>query len=400
MARALELGRRGLNTSTPNPSVGCVIVRDGEVVGEGFHAVAGQPHAEPLALQHAGDKARGAEMFLTLEPCSHHGRTPPCVDAVIAAGVRKVWAATQDPNPKVCGRGLAKLREAGIEVDVGLMQAEALALHRGFISRMTRGRPFTSLKLAMSLDGRTAMRSGESQWLTSTGARADVHRLRAQAGAVLTSVETVLADDPQLNVRDWRAPHPGPLPASGEREKIRQSDIRQPDRIVLDTRLRSPVTAKVWAPGARRIALTARPQAEKADALRDAGVEVVELPTSHERVDLGAAMAALGRLEVNEILVESGPRLAGALLQEGLVDELVVYMAPSLLGDEARPLAALPGLSQLEQRVRLRYTDVATIGPDIRITASCHPERSEGSRSGRSALRNAVPRRFAPRDDN
>ncbi len=343
MAQAVRLAERGRGTSHPNPSVGCVIVRDGEIVGTGFHSRAGQPHAEPLALQQAGERARGAEMFVTLEPCSHFGRTPPCADAVVAAGIRKVWAALEDPNPKVAGQGIARLRAAGIEVEVGLLQSEAARVHRDYLARMRRGRPWLTLKLGASLDGRTAMASGESRWITSGEARADVHRLRAEAGAVLTSSATVLADDPELTVR---------LPG----------EWRQPDRIVLDTHGRVTPGAKVWATGARRFWLSqgATPAIDGVTALTVACGDDGHLA-------LPAAMAALGEQCVNAALVECGPTLAGALLQAGLVDELLVYVAPSLLGHDARPLAALPGLEQLSQKLEFEWRDVRRVGNDLRL---------------------------------
>jgi diaminohydroxyphosphoribosylaminopyrimidine deaminase/5-amino-6-(5-phosphoribosylamino)uracil reductase len=347
MARALRLAEQGKASTHPNPRVGCVIARDGVIVGEGFHRRAGEAHAEVLALRAAGGKAEGAEVYVTLEPCAHHGRTPPCVDALIAARPRRVWAAMQDPNPLVAGKGLDRLRAAGIEVEVGTLGEAAAALNRGFISRMSRGRPWVTLKLAASLDGRTAMASGESQWITGAAARADVHRLRGEAGAVLTSSATVLADDPRLSVRldgDWR----------------------QPDRIVLDTHHRVPSTAKVWAEGARRLLLSS----DAAAAAPPAGVEALTVAADASgQVDLHAAMDLLGRLEINEVLVECGPRLAGAFLQSGLSDEIVLYLAPSLLGHEAQPLAHLPGMVRLEQRVRLKPVDLRLIGEDIRVIA-------------------------------
>ena len=351
MAQALRLAERGRTTTHPNPRVGCVIVRDGAVVGTGFHERAGGPHAEIVALGEAGERARGADVFVTLEPCCHTGRTGPCTETLKAAGVGRVVAAMQDPNPLVAGQGLAALRAAGIATEVGLLQHEAAALNRGFVSRMARQRPWLTLKLAMSLDGRTAMASGESRWISGEAARADVHRLRAEAGAVLTSVETVLADDPELTVRTLEV-------------------ARQPDRIVLDTQLRAPADAKVWRAGARRIALTVGPPADRVEALRALGVEVALVGTTPDgHVELGSALAALAQLEVNEALVESGPRLAGALLQAQLADELVLYVAPSLLGDEARALVRLPGLRTLLQRISLRFTDTRMVGPDLRITA-------------------------------
>jgi diaminohydroxyphosphoribosylaminopyrimidine deaminase/5-amino-6-(5-phosphoribosylamino)uracil reductase len=351
MARALELARRGVQTTHPNPRVGCVIERRGEIIGEGFHERAGEPHAEVLALRQAGAKAKGADVYVTLEPCCHFGRTAPCVDALIAADVRCVIAAMEDPNPKVAGQGLAALRKAGIQVETGPLAAEAALLNRGFVSRMVRGRPFVTLKLAMSLDGRTAMGSGESRWITGDEARADAHRLRAEAGAVMTSVETVLADDPELTVRL--------VPTA-----------RQPDRIVLDTQLRAPLDARVWDGDARRIAIAVRPLADRVEALRARGVEVALVATTHDsRVELASALATLGAMAINEVLVESGPRLAGALVQAGLVDELVLYVAPSLLGSDARALAQMPGLDRLDQRVKMRFTDTRQVGADLRITA-------------------------------
>jgi diaminohydroxyphosphoribosylaminopyrimidine deaminase/5-amino-6-(5-phosphoribosylamino)uracil reductase len=351
MVRALALAQRGLHTTHPNPRVGCVIVKGDEVVGEGFHERAGAPHAEIAALAQAGARARGADVYVTLEPCCHHGRTGPCTEALKAAGVGRVFAAMEDPNPKVAGQGLAALRDAGIAAEAGLMDAEAAQLNRGFVSRMTRGRPFVTLKLAMSLDGRTAMGSGESRWITGEAARADAHRLRAEAGAVMTSVETVLADDPELTVRLVET-------------------ARQPDRIVLDTQLRAPLDARVWDGSARRIAISVRPPADRMEALRARGVEVALVATTRDsRVDLASALATLGAMEINEVLVESGPRLAGALLQARLVDELVLYVAASLLGSEARALAQLPGLDRLDQRVRMRFTDARQVGDDLRITA-------------------------------
>ena len=350
MARALQLAEAGRTTSHPNPRVGCVLWRDGEILGEGAHLRAGEPHAEVHALRQAGERARGATAFVTLEPCNHHGRTPPCSEALVAAGVSRVVAAMEDPNPLVAGKGLQRLRDAGIAVECGLLQAAAEWLNRGFVSRMRRQRPFVILKLASSLDGRTAMASGESQWITGEPARADVHRLRAEAGAVLTSSATVIADDPSLTVR---------LPgfAGG----------RQPDRIVLDSRARVLREAKVWADGARRIRVT---QPGHVGAVLPDGVETLAIEADAAGpISLPALMPALAGQGVNELLVECGPKLAGALLQSGLVDELLLYLAPSLLGHEGRALATLPGLAQLDQKVGLRYIDVRQVGRDLRITA-------------------------------
>lgn len=354
MARALRLAERGAMTTHPNPRVGCVIVKDGRVVGEGCHERAGEPHAEVHALRAAGDQARGADVFVSLEPCSHHGRTPPCADALVAAGVRKVWVAMVDPNPRVAGQGIERLRAAGIEVVTDLQAAEAARINRGFVSRMARGRPWVTLKLAASLDGRTAMASGESRWITGEAARKDVHRLRATAGAVMTGIATVLADDPQLSVRG------------------RSEPVRQPDRIVLDTQARAPLTAQVWAPGARRLWVTAA-----VPTAVPAGVTVVGAGLAADgSLDLADVLAALARHEVNEVLAECGPRLAGALLQQDLVDEVVAYVAPTLLGHDARPFAYLPGLERLTQRLQWQWADVRRVGEDLRLTL--HPRPAQG----------------------
>ncbi|WP_420466092.1 bifunctional diaminohydroxyphosphoribosylaminopyrimidine deaminase/5-amino-6-(5-phosphoribosylamino)uracil reductase RibD [Panacagrimonas sp.] len=359
MARALSLAGRGRYTTFPNPRVGCVVVSDGAVVGEGWHERAGEPHAEVHALNASGARARGAEVFVTLEPCSHRGRTPPCADALIAAGVGRVWAAMQDPNPQVAGQGLARLRAAGVDVQLGMLEAPARELNRGFVSRMARGRPFVTLKLAASLDGRTAMASGESQWITSDAARADVHRLRAEAGAVLSSSATVLADDPALTVRQGVTLE------------------RPPDRIVLDSAGRVPASARVWAAdGARRISVGrpadvgARDTSATMAASGHPAVERIESASGDGgRLDLCSALSALAQREINSVLVECGPTLAGALLTQDCVDEVVIYLAPSLLGDAARGLANLPGLKRLEQRVALKFVDVRQVGPDLRISA-------------------------------
>ena len=357
MQRALELAARGRASTQPNPRVGCVIVKNGEIVGEGWHEKAGGPHAEVVALEAAGAKAKGADLYVTLEPCCHQGRTPPCTNAVVKADIKRVIAAMEDPNPNVAGQGFAALRGAGIAVDVGLMEDAAQDLNRGFVSRMSRGRPWLTLKLAMSLDGRTALASGESKWITGDEARADVHRLRAEAGAVMTSVSTVVADDPELSVR---------LPGK----------LRPPDRVVLDTQLRVPADAQVFKPGARRIVLTVRPRADHMAALQKAGIEVVLTgPSANGHVGLESALKELGRLQINEVLVECGPKLAGGVLRSGLMDEAVLYVAPSLFGHEGRALAELPGVQTLDQRINLQYTEVRQIGADLKITLKpCSPE--------------------------
>lgn len=357
MARALELARRGRFTTTPNPNVGCVIVRDGEIVGEGWHHRAGEPHAEVHALRMAGDKAKGATAFVTLEPCSHHGRTPPCCDALIAAGVSRVVAAMQDPNPQVAGRGLYRLQQAGIEVSHGLMMSEAEALNRGFLKRMRTGFPWIQLKLGASLDGRTAMASGESQWITSAAARRDVQQLRAQSSAILTSSATVLADDPSLTVR-WSELN------EDVRQQLDEATLRQPIRVVIDSQQRvTPQHRLLSQPGETWLMRSEIDQQTWPDS-----VSQIAVPLRGEQLDLVAMMMLLGQRQINSVWVEAGARLAGALLQVGLVDELIVYMAPKLLGNAARGLCELPGLEQLADAPGLKFSDVRMVGADLRLT--------------------------------
>ncbi|WP_374242526.1 bifunctional diaminohydroxyphosphoribosylaminopyrimidine deaminase/5-amino-6-(5-phosphoribosylamino)uracil reductase RibD [Zoogloea sp.] len=349
MARALELAERGLFTTTPNPRVGCVIVRDGRCVGEGWHVRAGEPHAEVHALAMAGEAARGATAYVTLEPCSHHGRTPPCAEALVRAGVGRVVAAMEDPNPLVAGRGLARLREAGIATLSGVLEAEARELNLGFVSRMTRGRPWLRLKAAATLDGKTALENGVSQWITGDDARRDAHRWRARSCAVLTGIGTVRDDDPQLNVRA--------IPTD-----------RQPLRIVVDARLDTPLNAKLLDGGPVLIAGAIDDPARIA-ALRHRGADVVILPNQGGKVDLPALLAELGRRGINEVLAESGFKLNGSLLREGCVDELILYLAPVLVGDAARGLFNLPALESLADKRRLAFRDVRLVGGDLRIVA-------------------------------
>ena len=357
MARALELARRGRFTTTPNPNVGCVVVRDGEIVGEGWHHRAGEPHAEVHALRMAGEKAKGATAYVTLEPCSHHGRTPPCCDALIAAGVSRVVAAMQDPNPQVAGRGLYRLQQAGIEVSHGLMMSEAEALNRGFLKRMRTGFPWIQLKLGASLDGRTAMASGESQWITSAAARRDVQQLRAQSSAILTSSATVLADDPSLTVR-W-----GEL-NEDVRQQLDETTLRQPVRVVIDSQQRvAPQHRLMSQPGETWLMRSEIDQQAWPDS-----VSQIAVPLRGEQLDLVAMMMILGQRQINSVWVEAGAGLAGALLQVGLVDELIVYMAPKLLGNAARGLCELPGLEQLADAPDLKFSDVRMVGADLRLT--------------------------------
>jgi diaminohydroxyphosphoribosylaminopyrimidine deaminase / 5-amino-6-(5-phosphoribosylamino)uracil reductase len=349
MARALDLAARGLFTTTPNPRVGCVIVRDGAVVGEGFHARAGEAHAEANALAAAGARAAGATVYVTLEPCSHHGRTPPCADALIAAKVRRVVAAMGDPNPRVAGDGFTRLRAAGVDVASGLLEDEARELNIGFVSRLTRGRPWVRLKVAATLDGRTAAASGQSQWITSAASRRDGHRWRARACAVLTGIGTVRDDDPRLTVREV-------------------ATTRQPLRVLVDSRLEVPLDARILEDGHLLVAAAAADEAKSA-ALRAKGAEVVVLPNDAGKVELADLMRELARRELNEIHVEAGVKLNGSLVAAGVVDELLVYLAPSLLGDGASGMFNLPAIARLEQKLPLRLMDVRRIGEDVRVVA-------------------------------
>ena len=363
MAKALHLAERGLYTTSPNPRVGCVLVRDDKIVGEGWHQYAGEPHAEVHALHTAGEAARGATVYVTLEPCSHQGRTPPCADALIGAGVTRVVVAMQDPNPQVAGQGLAKLRAAGIEVECGLMEVAARELNIGFFSRMTRGLPWLRSKIAMSLDGRTALNNGLSQWITGAAARQDVQHWRGRSCAVLTGIGTVLADDPQLNVRGSQLAIHEPKLGAHEIKAM-----RQPLRAVLDSQLRLPLTARILC-GGNVVVYTATSDSQKMAALEKLGVRVVVLPDGSGRVDLIAMLRDLAASGCNEVLVEAGSILNGALLQAGLVDELVLYLAPQLLGDMARGMAQLGELTMLDQCVELEWQDVRNIGKDLRIVA-------------------------------
>lgn len=347
MARALNLAKRGLYTTNPNPRVGCVLVRNDVIIGEGWHVKAGLGHAEIEALKDVHD-AKGATAYVTLEPCSHQGRTPPCCDALIKAGVTRVVAAMQDPNPLVAGRGLEKLKAAGINVVCGVLEEDALALNRGFVKRMTKNRPFVRSKLAMSLDGRTAMASGESKWITSPEARADVHKLRAESSAILTGINTVLADDPALTARV-------------------DMDVVQPVRIVLDSQLKMPITAHMASLPGRNLILTCSHDKMKQQSLEKAGFEVYRLADKNGRLDLHEVMTFLAWQQINEVLVEAGSILNGALLAEGLVDEYMIYMAPCILGDQGRGLFHMPGLQQMADRKNLKLCDIRQISQDLKL---------------------------------
>jgi diaminohydroxyphosphoribosylaminopyrimidine deaminase/5-amino-6-(5-phosphoribosylamino)uracil reductase len=352
MARALELARRGLFSTDPNPRVGCVLVNAGRIVGEGWHARAGGPHAEIHSLRQAGEAARNATAYVTLEPCAHHGRTPPCADALVAAGVARVVAAMVDPNPEVAGRGLARLAQSGIRAESGLLAEPAQRLNPGFCKRMQDGWPLIRVKSAMSLDGRTAMASGESRWITGEAARRDVHRLRARSSAILTGIGTVLADDPALNVR---------LSA----EELGSPFVRQPLRIVLDPDGRMPVSARMLSlPGETVVVRAEGAQGAKIPAARH-----VTLPARAGIIPPLALMEWLGTEGLNEVLVEAGATLGGHLIAAGVVDEVVIYIAPHLMGDAARPLFHLPGLERMDQRIGLTVEEIRAVGRDWRIRA-------------------------------
>lgn len=354
MARAMQLAVRGLDSTAPNPRVGCVIAQGDTVVGEGWHRQAGGPHAEVEALRAAGDRARGATAYVTLEPCCHHGRTPPCSDALLAAGIRRVVYGAQDPNPRVNGGGGRALQAAGIEVSGGLLAAGSEQLNAGFFMRMRHGRPLIRCKIAVSLDGRTALADGRSRWITAEPARLDVQRLRAQSCAVLTGIGTVLADDPQLDVRHFAD--------DGAVDAVR----RQPLRVVLDSAFRTPPAARLLsAPGA--VLICGAGSTERKAALEARGARVATLAGAAGRVDLAAVMQHLAGLQINEVLVEAGPLLNGALLQAGLVDELIVYQAPHVLGSTARSMFELPALQDMAMRPAFELSDVRRVGADLRL---------------------------------
>ncbi|WP_144111865.1 bifunctional diaminohydroxyphosphoribosylaminopyrimidine deaminase/5-amino-6-(5-phosphoribosylamino)uracil reductase RibD [Paraburkholderia sp. BCC1886] len=371
MERALALARRGMYTTDPNPRVGCVLVKNDEVIGEGFTQPAGQDHAEVRALKDArsrGHDLRGATAYVTLEPCSHFGRTPPCANALIEAQVSRVVAAMQDPNPQVSGRGLAMLRDAGIEVRCGLLAQEAHELNIGFVSRMTRGRPWVRMKVAASLDGRTGLPSGISQWITGEAARADGHAWRARASAILTGIGTVREDDPRMTVRAIDTP-------------------RQPQRVLVDGRLDVPPEAQILA-GAPTLIFCGNldeRHTERANALRDRGAEIVQMANAAGKVDLPAMLKALGERGVNELHVEAGYKLNGSLLREGCVDELLVYLAPSLLGMDSMSMFNLSAPETLDARVKLNFHAVDRIGDDLRILARFVPATAAAAEADAAA---------------
>jgi diaminohydroxyphosphoribosylaminopyrimidine deaminase/5-amino-6-(5-phosphoribosylamino)uracil reductase len=354
MAQALRLARQGLFTTTPNPRVGCVIVKNNQILGAGAHLKAGQPHAEVHALREAGTQAGAADVYVTLEPCSHYGRTPPCVEAVIAVKPKRVIIAMQDPNPLVAGRGVAALRAQGIEVVVGVMENEARNLNQGFISRMTRGLPYVRSKVAASLDGRTALNNGKSQWITGEQARLDVQQWRARSCAIVTGIGTVLADNPSMTVR-------------------LENTTRQPLRVIVDSRLQTSVDSKMLDPlilkSSPVLIVYAHDQNQRADQLKAAGAELVLLAGAANKVDLKALLQLLGQRGINEVLVEAGQGLNGALLHAGLIDEFVFYYAPKLMGDAAKAMFAMQELTEMQQVTELQILDVRQVGSDIRLQA-------------------------------
>ena len=351
MARALLLAERGVFTTAPNPRVGCVIVKNEVIIAEGWHHRAGEAHAEVNALVQLNQReANGADCYITLEPCSHDGRTPPCCDAIIKAGIKRVIIAMKDPNPMVAGRGIEKLKQVGIVVVLGVLEEQAEKLNQGFCQRMRMGRPYIRSKLAMSVDGKTAMASGESQWITSQDARQDVQKLRAQSSVILTGIGTVLTDDPSLSVR------PGDWYPQGEL-------VRQPLRVVIDSNLRIPLIAKILNSEAETLVVSIKPSDKK-------GVNVMVIQADRGHVDLKKLMNRLAEREINDVMVEAGSKLNGALVQAGLVDELVIYMAPKLLGDSAQGLFHLPALQKMSQNIALNITDIRAVGSDWCITAS------------------------------
>lgn len=352
MALALRLAEQGLYSTQPNPRVGCVIVKNQQIIGQGAHLKAGEPHAEVFALRAAGINAQGADAYVTLEPCNHYGRTPPCVDALIQAGIKRVVVAMQDPNPLVAGEGIKRLQAQGIQVEVGLMGKEALALNPGFISQMTRGMPYVRSKIAASLDGRTALNNGKSQWITGEAARKDVQHWRAQAGTIITGIGTVLMDDPTMNVR-------------------LDNVTRQPLRIIVDSQLRTPLNCNMLNSIEQSPVLIvyATDANERHAALSATGAQLLYLPNAQAQVDLTALLEHLAKNNVNEILLEAGQGLNGAFLNAGLIDEFIYYYAPKLMGSNAQGMLAIPALTEMSQAIDLEILDIRLLGSDLRLRA-------------------------------
>ncbi len=359
MARALTLAEKGINTTHPNPRVGCVIVNDGAVVGEGWHRLAGKDHAEIIALKHAAKRAKGATLYLTLEPCNHHGKTPPCANALIKAGIRRAVIAMQDPNPLVNGSGIEALQNAGVEVTLGVGKHAAQQLNRGFCQRILHARPWVTLKMAVSLDGKTAMANGMSQWITGEAARRDAHQLRAASSAILTGVGTVLRDDPKMTAR--------PDGDTGATDGMQ----RQPLRVILDSHLSTPRQAKILQPPGKALIITTSNN-QDAEWFSGDAVEVIPCGQSNHinvgGIDLRQVMTELAKREINEVMLEAGPRLSGNMLKARLVDQVIIYMAPDLLGNDARGMFDIPGLESMADKHRLAFRDVRMIGKDLRLS--------------------------------
>ena len=349
MARAIRLAEKGIFTTHPNPRVGAVVTNNGVVVGEGYHQFAGGPHAEVHALKQAGKYAKGGTLYINLEPCSHHGRTPPCSTEVVKAGIARVVIAMEDPNPQVNSGGIAALQEAGVHVEVGINRQQAITLNRGFIKRMSTGKPWVTLKIAASLDGKTAMANGESQWITSPAARQDAHRIRAASSAILTGVGTVLRDDPKMTPR---------LPEV----------VRQPLRVILDTRLSTPTNAQILTQPGDVLIITSANQIRDKDLYARDNVTVISCGSSNDAIDLPNVMVELGKREINNVMLEAGARLSGRMLQNQLVDEIVTYMSPDILGSAARGMFEIPGLEHIDDKVKFEFHDIRKVGRDMRLT--------------------------------
>jgi diaminohydroxyphosphoribosylaminopyrimidine deaminase/5-amino-6-(5-phosphoribosylamino)uracil reductase len=359
MSRAIQLARRGLYSTDPNPRVGCVFVKDNTIVAEGWHQRAGEPHAEIIALNALEHNAEGATCYVTLEPCTHEGRTPPCTDALVNANIARLVAAMPDPNPVVSGRGLEYLQKAGIRADHGLLSSQSSALNPGFIHRMKFSMPYVRCKMAMSTDARTALASGESKWITSSEARMDVQRLRARSSAIMTGIGTILIDDPSLNVREIK------------------NFGQQPLRVIIDTALRTPCKAKILSQAGRTLIFTQSEDRNKQQALQKAGAEIINLPGSGKSPWLQAVLKYLAvEEEVNEILLEAGASLCGSMLECGLIDEIIIYMAPVLLGHNAKPLFNLPAINAMSDRIQFNTYETRIVGNDLRISAKIDQKRN------------------------
>lgn len=356
MAKALRLAGKGLYTTRYNPRVGCVIVRNDSIIGQGFHTYPGEPHAEINALNNVNGSVKGATVYVTLEPCVHQGKTPPCSQALINADVSKVIVAMLDPNPIVNGKGLQHLQSNNIKTASNIMASEAAALNKGFIQRCTNNRPYITVKSAISLDGKTALNSGESKWITSEAARKDVQKLRARSCAILTGIDTVLSDDPSLNVRLKRS------------ELGIEKEIQQPIRIILDSQLRIPLNAKILQPTSEIIIYTCSNKSKKLSALKDLNIEVIQIETEETGLSLKSIMSELSSRNINEVLVEAGSTLVGSLLSNKLVDEMVVYMAPHIMGNKALNMASMPTIETMQDRIKFKIQEIRRIGQDLKIT--------------------------------